>query len=104
MPEDNRPVLVDVPPEQLEAMQKAGEALIDSMLVMLPPRGKMPIDEYDAFCQHMILGNAVVRILIAMSDKMGALDPGAIRLGAMSAINFTMTAGEVVQAVEPKVS
>lgn len=97
MTDSPKPVLVDVPEEKLELMQKAGEDLIESMLVMLPPQGDMPQEHYDSYVQHIIVGNAMLRVLIAMSEKMGELDPVAIRIGIDSALNYSIAVSEAAK-------
>lgn len=82
--------------ENINAMQAASDALVETMRFLVPPRGERSLDEYDSLIQHTIFGNAVIRVLISMSEKLGPLDLGAIRHAGFQAISYVSSIAQPV--------
>jgi hypothetical protein len=91
-------VVEEVSLEKLTEMQVASDRLVDSLYVLLPPRGDMSADHYDSTCQHTVLGNAVIRLLISISEKMGPLDFHALRSASFQAFAYVNSIAEPVAA------
>jgi len=82
-------------------MQTAADNLVDLMKLLLPPQGDRTHEQYDAISQHTIVGNAMIRILIAISEKIGPLDLGAIRNGAFQGIAYVSSVAQPVTDPNP---
>ena len=82
--------------EKLNEMQSASDKLVESLYSLIPPRGEMCAEHYDSTCQHTILGNAIIRLLISISDKMGPLDLHALRSASYQAFAYVTHVSEPV--------
>lgn len=91
--------------ETLESMHVAAEALVDVLMAPLPKMkdGDNPV-HYDRQCQHSVFGNGVIRLLIAMSEKIGPLDMEAIRSAGFQAMIYVNTIAEPVGEDPPIVN
>jgi hypothetical protein len=98
---DQKVEFESIPAETHEAMQTAADNLVDLMKLLLPPQGERTPDEYDAISQHTIVGNAMIRILIAISEKIGPLDLGAIRNGAFQGIAYVSSVAQPITNPNP---
>lgn len=91
-------VVENVPLEKLNAMQEASDRLVDSLHALLPLRLDMCVDQYDSTCQHTVLGNAIIRLLISISEKMGPLDFNALRSASFQAFAYVNSIAEPVSS------
>lgn len=99
----------EISAETLEILQSSADTLVVTMRSIVEPKPPgMGEDQYDALVQHTIVGNAIVRILIAVSEKVGPLDMGAVRNGAFQALSYVSSVAQPVTdpnpGVEPNVN
>ena len=98
-------IISTVSDEALESMHTAAEALVDALMAPLPKMKESdnPV-HYDRQCQHSVFGNGVIRLLIAMSEKIGPLDMDAIRSAGFQAMIYVNTIAEPIGEDPPTVN
>lgn len=105
MTEDTKPNYVklkQVSEETVKKMQEHSDALIESMRSLVAARGEIPIEEYEGLVQHTIFGNAIIRLLISISETVGPLDFNALRSAAWQALAYVNHIAEPVGNGNPE--
>lgn len=89
----------------IEGAMEAVQLLCDNIIVTMRPNVIPRIEgqteeSYDAIIQQTLIGNAIIRLLISISVRVGPLNMTAIRIGALQAIQYVESVAEPVDEVE----
>jgi hypothetical protein len=85
----------------MEAVQILCDDIIFTLRPIVPPRIEGQTEEsYDDFTQQTLIGNAIIRILISISTRVGPLNMTALRIGALQAMQYVESVSEPVDRDE----